>query len=55
MYLVLVVLLVFLLFGGVGYHSGWYAGGFAPYGYGGVSLLGVVLIVLLVLLLLGRL
>lgn len=55
MYLVLIILLILLLFGGFGHHSGWFAGGFAPYGYGGVSILGVVLIVLLILLLLGRL
>jgi hypothetical protein len=50
--ILLVLLIVVLASGGYGYRSGWYAG--APhYGYG-IGLVGVLLIVLLVLLLLGR-
>lgn len=48
MYLILVLLIIFLLFGGYGYRTGNYGG---PYMGGG---LGVVLIVLIVLLLLGH-
>lgn len=52
MVILIVLIVLVLLGGGWGYRSGWYAG--APhYGYG-VSMLGVVLIIVLVVLLMGR-
>ena len=53
LFLILIVLLLLMLFGGYGYHAGYYAGPPA-YGYG-LSIGGVIVLVLLVLLLTGRL
>jgi hypothetical protein len=56
MILILIVLLVLFAGGGLGYHSGWYGAGIVPssYGYGGIGLLGTIILVLLVLALIGR-
>jgi hypothetical protein len=54
MYLILIILLILVFAGGgYGYHTGWYAG--RPYYGGGIGIVGLILVVLLVLLLVGRL
>ena len=50
--LVVIVLLVVLLFGGYGYRSGWHT---SPYYGPGFGIVGILVVVLLVLLLMGRL
>jgi hypothetical protein len=51
--IVLIVLLVLLLFGGgLGYRSGWHS---SPYYGPGFGIVGILIVVLLVLLLMGRL
>jgi hypothetical protein len=51
MTLVVVLLILLLLFGGgYGHSAGWYGEG-----YGGISLVGVIVVILIVLLLTGRL
>jgi hypothetical protein len=55
MYLILVLLIVFLLFGGYGYRSGYTWGGPGGFGYYGGGGLGLIVVVVIVLLLLGRL
>jgi hypothetical protein len=50
--ILIVLLLVVVLGGGYGYHSGW--GTSYPYYAPGFGLVGVVLVVLLVLMLMGR-
>jgi hypothetical protein len=52
--IIIVLLIILLLFGGLGYHGEWHATYPAGY-YGGVSLLGVLLVVLLALWLTGYL
>lgn len=54
--LLLILLLVVILFGGgyYGHGVGWYSNG-APYAWGGTSLFGILILVLVVLLLTGRL
>jgi hypothetical protein len=54
MNIIIVLLIILLLFGGLGYHGEWHATYPAGY-YGGVSLLGVLLVVLLALWLTGYL
>jgi hypothetical protein len=58
MYLVLIVLVLLMVFGGgVGYHSGYWGGG-AGYGGvwgGGLGIVGIVVLVLVIALLSGRL
>jgi hypothetical protein len=54
--IVLVVVIVLLLFGGLGTHfGGWGGPAYRPYGYGGFGIGGILLIILLLLLLSGRL
>lgn len=49
--IILIVLIVLLFGGGIGYHSGWYGGGPTPYGYGGFGIVGLVLFVWVLLIL----
>lgn len=49
----MIILLVLVLFGGIGY--GYRGGPYAPYAWGGGGLVGLVLLILLILLLLGHL
>lgn len=52
MYVVLVVLVILILFGGIGWG---YRGDYGPAYYGGGGLIGLLLVVLLIMALLGYL
>jgi hypothetical protein len=56
LWVIIVVLLVLVLFGGVaGYRVGWGGHPYGGYYSGGIGIVGVILIVLVIMLLMGRL
>jgi hypothetical protein len=52
---ILVIILLLALFGGWGYHSGYYGVGTTPYGWGGWGFGTILIVILLILALSGRL